>query len=84
MNQNAIDSGSSGDSAGVGIVLGRKLTATQPDANRDEFECGEEILGDLVVTKRDAALIFDFAEEALDGVARLIKMFAEADRVFER
>ncbi len=37
--------------------------------------------GELVVAGGDPAEVFDLAEEALDEVARLVEMGAEADRV---
>ena len=53
----------------------------QPDAYGGELEGGEEVFGELVVAGRDPAKMFDLVEEALDEIARLIEIFAEADRV---
>jgi hypothetical protein len=49
--------------------LGRRLIIADPDADGDEFACGEKVLGRLVVAGGDAAIVFDLVEEALDKSA---------------
>jgi hypothetical protein len=53
------------------LILGRRLTSTWPDADGYELEGGQNVLGSLVVVHRDAAVMQDFVEEALDQIAAL-------------
>ena len=62
-------------------ALGRRLISSQPDTNGRELDHGHVIRGQLVVAGGDPAEVFDLVEEALDEVARLVEMGAEADRV---
>ena len=62
-------------------TLGRRLIITKPDADCDEFEGGEIVLSQLVVTCCDASELLGLIEEPFDEVARLVEERAEADRV---
>jgi len=41
----------------------------EPESNGSESDCGEEISGEFVIARGDAAEVFEFVEEALDEVA---------------
>jgi hypothetical protein len=53
----------------------------EPQSNGSEGDGGEEVSCELVVAGGDASEVFDLVEEALDEVARLVEIGAEADRV---
>ena len=52
-----------------------------PDSNWNEFHSGEEIVCSLIVAGGEAAVTFDFVEEALDKVSAPVKGGAQRREV---
>ena len=48
----------------------------------DEAKCREEVSGELVVTRADAAEVFEATEAALDNVAAVVDHLVIADAFF--
>jgi hypothetical protein len=57
------------------------VSSIGPDDSGGEADGSQEISGDLVVTRRDGAELFEFPEEILDEVARLIKLSVKVGRL---
>ena len=53
------------------------MSSIVPDSSGGEVDRGEEISGGFVVARGDGAERFEFAEEVLDQVARLVEVAVE-------
>jgi len=53
------------------------VSSIEPDSSGGEVDRGEEISGSFVVARGDGAELFEFAEEVLDQVARLVEVAVE-------
>ena len=53
------------------------MSSIEPDCSGSEVDSGEEIAGGFVVAGGDGAELFEFAEEVLDQVARLVEVAVE-------
>jgi hypothetical protein len=62
-----------GMAAACQLILGRGLINAQPWADAGEFDEGEIVGGELVVSGRDAPALLDLVEEPLDQVAVAVK-----------
>ncbi len=56
------------------------MSSIEPDGSRGEVNGGKEISGGLVVARGDSAELFEFAEEILDQMARLVELAVEIGR----
>ena len=53
------------------------MSSIEPDNSGCEVDGGEEISGGFVVARGDSSELFEFAEEILDQVARLVELGIE-------
>ena len=53
------------------------MSSIEPDGSGGEVDSGEEISGGFVVEGGDGAALFEFAEEVLDQMARLVEVAIE-------
>ena len=53
------------------------MSSIKPDCSGGEVEGGEKIFGGFIVARGDGAELFEFAEEILDQVARLVERLIE-------
>ncbi len=61
--------------------LGHRLIKSQTDADSSEFDHGQIDRTAFVITRCDAPEVFDFVEEALDGITGFVEVRTEADRM---
>ena len=57
------------------------MSSFEPDRGCDEIDCCEEVSSGFVISRGDCSVLFDFLEEVLDQVPRLVgvRVIASSD-----